>query len=67
MTARPAGDAGGYSYDASSAGDATAAVPPYPAPLTEPVGGTAKTSTSAGTASSGARGQARGGRDEPGT
>ena len=39
--ARPAGDAGGYTYDPSPAGDATAAVPAYPASLTEPVGGTA--------------------------
>ena len=52
--ARPAGDAGGYTYDSSPAGDATAAVPAYPASLTEPVGGTGmtSTSTSAGTSSS---------------
>ncbi len=53
-TARPAGDADGYTYDSSPAGDATAAVPAYPASLTEPVGGTGmtSTSTSAGTSSS---------------
>ena len=53
-TAVPAGDAGGYTYDASPAGDATAAVPAYPTSLTEPVGGTgmSSTSTSAGTSSS---------------
>ncbi len=32
--------AGGYSYDAGPAGDATSAIPPYPASLTEPAGGT---------------------------
>ena len=51
-TYRPAEGAGGYTYDSGQAGDATAAVPPYPAALTEPVGGTARTST--GPASAGA-------------
>jgi Transmembrane domain of unknown function (DUF3566) len=51
-TYRPAGGAGGYTYDAGGPGDATAAVPPYPASLTEPIGGTGRTST--GTPSSGA-------------
>ena len=37
---------GGYSYDSGSAADTTSAVPPYPASLTEPAGGSAKTSTS---------------------
>jgi hypothetical protein len=32
--------AGGYSYDGGPAGDATSAIPPYPASLTEPAGGT---------------------------
>ena len=50
---RPAGDAVGYTYGADPAGDATAAVPPYPASLTEPEGGTAKASRSAGTPPSG--------------
>jgi hypothetical protein len=36
---------GGYSYDPGSAADTTSAVPPYPASLTEPAGGSAKTST----------------------
>ncbi len=53
-TFRPAEDAGGYTYNAGPAGDATAAIPAYPASLTEPIGGTAKTSTSAGTPSGGA-------------
>jgi hypothetical protein len=35
----------GYSYDTGSPADATSAVPPYPASLTEPAGGPAKTST----------------------
>ena len=39
-------DGGGYSYDAGPAEDATSAVPPYPASLTESAGGAAKTSTS---------------------
>jgi Transmembrane domain of unknown function (DUF3566) len=39
------GDGGGYSYDAGPSGDATSAVPPYPASLTEPAGGAAKTGT----------------------
>ena len=46
---------GGYSYDAGSPADATAAVPPYPASLTEPAAGSATTSaakTSSGTSSS---------------
>jgi Transmembrane domain of unknown function (DUF3566) len=33
--------AGGYSYDGGPAGDATSAIPPYPASLTEPAGGNA--------------------------
>ncbi|MDX6333424.1 MAG: hypothetical protein QOG05_764 [Streptosporangiaceae bacterium] len=37
--------AGGYNYDAGPAGDATSAVPPYPASLTEPAGGTGNAST----------------------
>jgi hypothetical protein len=37
---------GGYGYDPGSPADTTAAVPPYPASLTEPAGGSAKTSTS---------------------
>ena len=37
---------GGYSYDPGSPADTTSAVPPYPASLTEPAGGSAKTSTS---------------------
>ena len=36
---------GGYSYDAGSPADATSAVPPYPASLTEPAAGSATTST----------------------
>jgi hypothetical protein len=36
---------GGYSYDPGSAADTTSAVPPYPASLTEPAGGSAKAST----------------------
>jgi hypothetical protein len=36
----------GYSYDTGSPADTTSAVPPYPASLTEPAGGSAKTSTS---------------------
>lgn len=36
---------GGYSYDPGSPADTTSAVPPYPASLTEPAGGSAKTST----------------------
>jgi hypothetical protein len=36
---------GGYSYDPGSAADTTSAVPPYPASLTEPAGGSAKSST----------------------
>ena len=46
---------GGYSYDSGSPADTTSAVPPYPASLTEPAGGSAKTSaaqTSSGTPSS---------------
>ncbi len=46
---------GGYSYDAGSPADATSAVPPYPASLTEPAAGSATTSaaqTSSGTSSS---------------
>ncbi len=43
---------GGYSYDVSPATDATSAVPPYPASLTEPAGSTSGTS-SPGTGSSG--------------
>ena len=46
---------GGYSYDPGSPADATSAVPPYPASLTEPAGGSAKTSpakTSTATSSS---------------
>jgi hypothetical protein len=35
----------GYSYDPGSPADTTSAVPPYPASLTEPAGGSAKTST----------------------
>ena len=51
-TFRPAESAGGYTYDSGPAGDATAAVPAYPASsLTEPVGGPARTGT--GPASSG--------------
>ena len=38
---------GGYSYDSGSPADTTSAVPPYPASLTEPAGGSAKTSTGA--------------------
>ena len=42
----PAGSSGGgYSYDAAPAGDATSAVPPYPASLGEPAGGTGTSST----------------------
>jgi hypothetical protein len=37
---------GGYSYDPGSPADTTSAVPPYPASLTEPAGGSSKTSTS---------------------
>jgi Transmembrane domain of unknown function (DUF3566) len=37
--------AGGYSYDPGLSEDATSAVPPYPASLTEPIGGTGNTST----------------------
>src|ERR1700722_7817743 len=36
---------GGYSYDPGSPADTTSAVPPYPASLTEPAAGSAKTST----------------------
>jgi hypothetical protein len=35
----------GYSYDTDSPADTTSVVPPYPASLTEPAGGSAKTST----------------------
>jgi hypothetical protein len=35
----------GYSYDTGSPADTTSSVPPYPASLTEPAGGSAKTST----------------------
>jgi len=42
---------GGYSYDPDPAADATSAVPPYPASLTEPAGSTPSTgSSSAGKA-----------------
>jgi hypothetical protein len=47
---------GGYSYDPGSAADTTSAVPPYPAALTEPAAGSAKTSpakTSTGKTSTG--------------
>ena len=40
---------GGYSYDPGSPADTTSAVPPYPASLTEPAGGPAKTSTPSST------------------
>jgi hypothetical protein len=43
---------GGYSYDPGSPADTTSAVPPYPASLTEPAGGAAKTSTPSSTNSS---------------
>jgi hypothetical protein len=46
----------GYSYDTGSPADTTSAVPPYPASLTEPAGGSAKTSsatTSTGKTSTG--------------
>ena len=36
----------GYSYDSGSPADTTSVVPPYPASLTEPAGGSAKTSPS---------------------
>jgi len=36
----------GYSYDPGSPADTASAVPPYPASLTEPAGGSAKASTS---------------------
>src|SRR3984885_3559763 len=38
--------AGGYSYDPDPAGDATSAIPPYPASLTEPGGSTSSPGTS---------------------
>jgi hypothetical protein len=43
---------GGYSYDPGSPADTTSVVPPYPAALTEPAGGSAKTSTPSTTSSS---------------
>ena len=43
---------GGYSYDPGSPADTTSAVPPYPASLTEPAGGSAKTSPPSSTSSS---------------
>ncbi len=43
---------GGYSYDSGSAADATSAVPPYPASLTEPAGSSAKSSSATSTSSS---------------
>ena len=43
---------GGYSYDPGSPADTTSVVPPYPAALTEPAGGSAKTSTPSSTSSS---------------
>ena len=43
---------GGYSYDPGSPADTTSVVPPYPASLTEPAGGSAKTSTPSSTGSS---------------
>ncbi len=52
--------AGGYSYDPGRAGDATSAVPPYPASLTEPAGGAVKASTGKASPSKGP-----GGADSP--
>ncbi len=43
---------GGYSYDPGSPADTTSVVPPYPASLTEPAAGSAKTSTPSSTNSS---------------
>jgi hypothetical protein len=49
---------GGYSYDPGSPADTTSAVPPYPASLTEPAGGSAKTSTSKPSSAKPSTGQA---------
>jgi hypothetical protein len=47
--------AGGYSYDPEPAADATSAIPPYPASLTEPAGSTSSPgSSSTGSSSPGA-------------
>jgi hypothetical protein len=52
---------GGYSYDPGAAGDVTAAVPPYPASLTEPAGSTSGTgSPGPGSSSPGTSGTGRG-------
>ncbi len=59
--------AGGYSYDAGPAGDATSAVPPYPATLTEPAGGTAQGSTAQGSTGQGSTGKASTGMGSTGT
>ncbi len=59
----PAG--GGYSYDAGSPGDATAAVPPYPASLTEPAGGTSKASPSKASPSKASPSNGAGAADGP--
>ena len=49
--------AGGYSYDPDPAADATSAIPPYPASLTEPGGSTSSPGTSSpGTSSPGSPG-----------
>jgi hypothetical protein len=62
--------AGGYSYDPGAAGDVTAAVPPYPASLTEPAGSTPGTgspgsgSSSTGTPSTGTPSTGRGSKSK---
>jgi hypothetical protein len=52
--------AGGYSYDPDPAADATSAIPPYPASLTEPAGSPSSTgSSSTGSSSTGSPGAGR--------
>lgn len=67
---QPGAGVGGYSYDAGPAGDATSAVPPYPASLTEPAGGTAqgstgKASTGMGSTGTGSTSKSPGVTDSP--
>jgi Transmembrane domain of unknown function (DUF3566) len=62
--------AGGYSYDPGAAGDVTAAVPPYPASLTESAGSTSGTgspgsgSSSTGSSSTGTSSTGRGSKSK---
>jgi hypothetical protein len=62
----PAGSSGGgYSYDAAPAGDATSAVPPYPASLGEPAGGTGTSSTGKSTTGKSSPSTSPGAADSP--